>query len=170
MDKSYKREAWFLYLNHSMKDLVEQTFELLAREEAEKKERFHDYSFLLFPIAKAYEGFLKKLLFDLHLITQISRDSIHFRIGRSLNPDLPEKYKNNDWLYGELSDVFERNGCREIAADLWEAWRIGRNKVFHYYMLEHGEFLDLKEAKRRIELICVVMREVLECEVLDTNL
>jgi hypothetical protein len=63
-----------------MKDLMRESFHLLDREK-ENSSNSHDYAFVVFPAAKAYEGFLKKVLFDLKLITKQQYLGDRFRIG-----------------------------------------------------------------------------------------
>jgi len=89
MDHNYVDQEWFLYLTHPMQDLVVQAFGLLSREK-EQNNGYHDYSFVVFPLAKAYEGFLKKVLVEMGLSDKETVYGRHFRIGKSLNPDLPK--------------------------------------------------------------------------------
>ena len=53
-----------------------------------------DYSYLVFPFAKAYEGFLKKLLLDLQLIKESEYHGDRIRIGRVLNPNYLKSHGN----------------------------------------------------------------------------
>jgi len=117
-----------------------------------EKEEVSDYSFMVFPFAKAYEGFLKKFLLDSKLIQPEDYYGDDIRIGRILNP----KYEK------ETSNVFRRI-CQhpKVGSDvprlLWNAWKSGRNLVFHYFphnfrRLSYNEALDLiKEIVKAME-------------------
>jgi hypothetical protein len=53
------------YLSPEIKELLEDGEKVLSFVEKYKdKEDISDYSFLVFPFSKAYEGFLKRFLFD----------------------------------------------------------------------------------------------------------
>src|SRR3989344_7040920 len=104
-----EKKEWWLYLTENQRDLFSQAVTLLTRERVFKEALFNDYSFIVFPAAKAYEGFLKKLLFDLGFITSAQYSGEHFRIGKSLNPNLPVRYRKSDWVYMKLEN-YCRNG------------------------------------------------------------
>src|SRR6266508_1592441 len=94
-----KKKEWWLYLTENQRALLAQAVTLLEREKVFKEQLFEDYSFIVFPAAKAYEGFLKKLLFDLGFINSSQYSGEHFRIGKSLNPNLPLRYRKSDWVF-----------------------------------------------------------------------
>ena len=74
------------YMDSVMKDLMQESFDLLALEKKRLVDglpAYHDYGFVVFASAKAYEGFLKKLFLDMGLITKQQFESDHFRIGRA---------------------------------------------------------------------------------------
>jgi len=112
------------------------------------KNRFHDYSFVVFPAAKAYEGFLKKLFLDLGFITEDDYFGKHFRIGKALNPSLPRELRNES-VYRKIVKY-----CRghALADQLWETWRVCRNLTFHWFPNEKNA-ITLFEAKERLEMI-----------------
>ncbi len=87
-----------------------------------------DFSYLVFPFAKLYEGFLKKLFLDTQIISERDFHSDHFRIGRVLSPNLARRLGARS-AYAQISD---RYGV-ELAARLWHTWKEGRNMVFHYF-------------------------------------
>jgi len=146
-------------LDESMRDLVEESFVLLEREE-KLQEKLHDYSFAVFPMAKAYEGFLKKLLLDMKLIDSRQYFGEHFRIGRALNPSLPKRYRAG-WVYGKL---VQSCGSEELPLFLWEVWKRARNRIFHFFP-DHHEFINLNEAREMIERLAEGMERALEgCE------
>jgi len=121
---------------------------ILFEREKNKKDVFEDYSFLVFPAAKAYEGFLKKLFLDLGFISQDDYEGNRFRIGRALNPNLDTEYRSES-VYDKLADFC--NG-RALPDRLWETWKNSRNLIFHWFP-KHKNFISKKEAWDRINLI-----------------
>lgn len=87
-----------------------------------------DYSYLVFPFAKLYEGFLKDLFLDLEIISRREYYSNHYRIGKTLSPNLLGRLGNRS-AFLHLSKRFGE----KLAWTLWHAWKEGRNLVFHYY-------------------------------------
>lgn len=159
---NFKNEQWWHYLDEAMKKLIEESWFLLEREEQEHQQGLMDYSFVVFPVAKAYEGFLKKVLFDAGLITDYQLRGRHFRIGRSLNPDLPIRFRDEDWLFDDLDSLFSGNGEVNLARNVWEAWSKGRNRVFHYFT-DQECMMSLVEARDRLELFMDVFQRVVGC-------
>ncbi|KXK09261.1 MAG: hypothetical protein UZ22_OP11002001140 [Microgenomates bacterium OLB23] len=49
------------YISEGQKDLIDEGLHLLEHAENSHDENLHDYSFVVFPFAKAYEGFLKQV-------------------------------------------------------------------------------------------------------------
>jgi hypothetical protein len=142
--------------------LCELAFELMKRE-IRSGEQLADYSFVVFPIAKAYEGFLKEYLRTMTLIDDQTYRSRRFRIGRALNPDLFPQHQNEHWLY---DDVARRCGP-ELARELWQTWLECRNHVFHYFPdHQQDNFITLTQAQEKVELISQSMLNAWEC-VLD---
>ncbi len=156
--KFYKNEDWFLYMNDEERDLVKVSFDLVLEFET-KTDKFDDFSFLVFPLAKAYEGFLKKWLFDLGLIEQKTYESRYFRIGRSLNPDISEGQKDEYWVYDNVSNMCSEN----TAKYLWDAWTLCRNKVFHCFYKSCNQ-LDFFEAKDKIVMLILAMQNAMKCK------
>jgi hypothetical protein len=87
-----------------------------------------DYSYVVFPFAKLYEGFLKQLFLDIGIITEHEYNSDRFRIGKVLSPNLVRllKYKS---AYGQITERFGK----DLATRIWHTWKNGRNLVFHYF-------------------------------------
>ena len=86
-----------------------------------------------------------------------------FRIGRSLNPALPEGMRDDKWVFGKMEKMCRQkqwNG--DLPQRLWEGWKLGRNQVFHYFMGEKILF-DLSTAKQRLHLMVDLMKEAIEC-------
>jgi hypothetical protein len=154
MEDVERTNAW-KFMDPPMRDLVRQSFQLLQREEA-NQDFWHDYSFIIFPAAKAYEGFLKKLFFTLGFIKRQQYLGDRFRIGRALNPNLPKRYQW-DWVYGKLLEYCKGE---QLPLRLWEAWKRGRNQTFHY-MPEHRQMVALSEARDILVLLSEVMNAAL---------
>jgi hypothetical protein len=151
-------QSWYVNLPSMQKELIRTTFELYAREER-LNSQFSDYSFVIFPMSKAYEGFLKKFLYDSQLITSKMYVDKRFRIGRSLNPDLNPAHQEEDWVYPRL-----RQSCGEhLSRMLWDTWLQCRNQVFHYFP-DNDRRLSLQAAGEYIELLAQTMEKTQECE------
>lgn len=105
---------------------------------------FHDYSFVIFPFAKVYEGFLKKLFFGMGAITERQFHSEHWRVGKALNPQLEKNLRLDESVYDRLITMCSDG--KELADTLWRAWKRGRNEIFHYYP-DHQMHLSFTEAR-----------------------
>ena len=87
-----------------------------------------DFSYIVFPFAKLFEGFLKKSFLDADIITEKEYKSDHFRIGKVLSPNLVRRLGTSS-AYQQISDRYGK----ELAARIWHTWKEGRNLVFHYF-------------------------------------
>ena len=150
-------QSWYLQMQTWERELVRTSVELFAREER-MHSFFADYSFVVFPMSKAYEGFLKQLFFNLNLISlSLYRDK-KFRIGRALNPDISPDRRDADWVYGGISQQ-----CGEEAAhNLWDTWLLCRNQVFHYFP-NNEKRLTLAEAGQYLEKLAAAMDGAVQC-------
>lgn len=135
------------YLLPEQRGLVGDSEEL-AEEAAAHARPLTDYSYLVFPVAKMYEGFLKRLFLDLKVIDEFQYKSEHFRIGKALNPNLEAHLK----LEGIYEKVCSRLESYETAHALWSAWKKGRNLLFHYFP-ENLHRIGLAEAHSIIQII-----------------
>lgn len=140
-----EEKHWWNYIEEDLQELLKESFRLLRFP----WEKYHDYSFVVFPAAKAYEGFLKKLFLDLKFITEDDYYGKHFRIGKALNPSLPREIRNEHWVYKKVTNYC---GGSELADKLWDTWRLSRNLVFHWFPDEKNA-ITLSEAEERINLI-----------------
>lgn len=109
--------------------------------------KFNDYSFIIAPLSKAYEGFLKDFFLKINLINQSQYQSDRFRVGKVLNPSL--RYKRFS-VFQKLADISPQG--EELAEILWTAWKHGRNKVFHYFPGETDN-IDSSEAADKINTL-----------------
>jgi len=140
---------WLNFLAEVERQLLIQADYLLERE---KRERLHsdmvDYGFLVYPAAKAYEGFLKTFLYRNRLITSEMYQSEQFRIGKALNPDLPVRYREDGWVWDDLARLYGE----DVPQRFWSTWRKCRNHVFHFRP-DKLRLYTLVEAQIKIELI-----------------
>ena len=155
-DPNFSQMTWINQLATPQQILIRQSFDLYEREISEHS-NWQDYSFVLFPIAKAYEGFLKDFLFKLGLLSAHQYQGNHFRIGRALNPDLPERYRDEWWLYDDMTKV-----CgQQLAREIWNGWLEGRNHVFHYFTKD-PIFQSLPEIRKKIAMLANIMQQASE--------
>ena len=142
MDVDPKEMPWWDYVHEDIRELLEQSLLLVdtaGRWEAHftktfgrgtlKKDGFHDYSFIVFPAAKAYEGFLKKLFLDLRFINPEDYYGKHFRIGKALNPSLEKRIRIKEGVYDK---IVKYCGGEELAGKMWSCWKECRNLLFHW--------------------------------------
>lgn len=144
-------------MEEDLQELLRQSFlltDIFGKSPPAGGQEFHDYAFIVFPAAKAYEGFLKKLFLDRGFISQADYAGRFFRIGKALNPSLEKKYRNDSWVYEKLTNFC--GGDRALPDQLWQAWREGRNLVFHWFPQEK-RVLNFAEAQARIEMIVAAM-------------
>lgn len=94
------------------------------------KEEFHDYAFIVFPAAKAYEGYLKHLFLKMGFISREDYDGKRFRIGKALNPSLEKHLREKESVYDKIVAF-----CSDetLADKLWEVWKNSRNMIFHWF-------------------------------------
>lgn len=154
-----KNSFFWNYLSSGQKGLIDEGLYLLNDIKEHPDANISDYSYVVFPFAKAYEGFLKKLFLDLGFISQQVYESNHFRIGKALNPHL-EKILRHESIYDKIVNL---TGGRQLADELWNVWKRGRNLVFHYFP-HNFRALSLSDAENIInEMLTVMERAVREC-------
>jgi len=143
-----EKRVWWEYLTEDLKDLLLQS-QVLFEKTGKWNKKFHDYSFVVFPAAKAYEGFLKKLFLDMGFINNSEYLGKHFRIGKALNPALEKRYRTTESVYDKLATFC--NG-RELPEQLWKTWKESRNLLFHWFPNEKNA-IDRKEAEDRLAMV-----------------
>jgi len=135
------------YLSQNQKDLILEGQYLM--EDIIKDHAFHfkDYSFLIFPFAKTYEGYLKKLFLDIKFISHLDYISDHLRLGKLMSPNLIAKLGDRS-LYKKI----EERVNKELADQIWETWKVGRNQIFHYFPhnLKAVSFQEAEEIVKKI--------------------
>lgn len=165
MDIIDKNSFFWNYLSEGQKGLIEEGFYLLNDVRKHPDANISDYSYLVFPFAKAYEGFLKKLFLDLKFISLEEYNGDYFRIGRALNPFL-EKGLRKSSVYDKIKD---HCGGKDLADKLWQVWKTGRNLVFHYFVHNFRK-LSLSESEEIIDRILAVMEMAVNKCKLENNL
>lgn len=155
-----KNSKLWNYFSENQQGLILDGEQLLA--DISHFENVSDYSFLVFPFSKAYEGFLKQLFLDLDLIQEDQYYGDSIRIGRILNPMFK---KDRDSIYKKLLE--HERGTEDVAKNLWKIWKKGRNQVFHYFphnfrKLSYEEALEIID-----ELVRAMTDAVATCGVCD---
>ena len=132
------------YLPSPQKDLLSDVQTIMSHLQ---QNSINDYSFLVAPAAKAYEGYLKDFFLKIGLIDQRQHGSTRFRVGKTLNPSL--RFKRFS-VFQKLADV--HSDGEELAEILWDGWKYARNEILHYFP-KNLKKLTLSQAKDRIALI-----------------
>lgn len=131
-----------IYLSTNQVGLIDDLELILSR--LQEFDHINDYSFLVAPAAKCYEGYLKDFFLKIGVMSQNEYQSDRYRVGKTLNPSLRyTKYS----VFRKLSDIHERG--EELAELLWDAWKYGRNEIFHYFA-HNLKKLTRAEAEDRI--------------------
>ena len=149
----FKTSDFWFYLSKNQKDLINEGLYLMNDVIKNHAYYFKDYSFLVFPFAKAYEGFLKQLFLDVKFISHLDYISDHLRLGKLLSPNLVKKLGERS-LYKKIK---EKAG-QDLADKIWNAWKLGRNQVFHYYP-HNLKALTFSQAEGIIDNMLSVMEE-----------
>ena len=152
-----KNSKLWNYLSEGQRGLIEEGLIILEQAKVQG-DKLNDYSYVVFPFAKAYEGFLKQWFFDKGFIEQWQYASDHFRVGKVLCPLIATKLGDNS-IYNKIKVYCENDP--KLADRLWKAWRKGRNLVFHYFP-HNLKALKLKEAEELIIEIIHVMNEAID--------
>lgn len=139
-----EEKVWWSYLEEDLQELLK-TAILLSQDVSKWTEEFHDYSFVVFPASKAYEGFLKKLFLDLNFISDKDYYGKRFRVGKALNPSLDRSRYKNESVYDKL--VNHTN--KDLADQLWKTWKNCRNLLFHWFPKEKRA-ISFKESKEKV--------------------
>ncbi len=147
---SQSEQLW-AYFSQTQKDLIEEGRYLMNEVIKDHAYHFKDYSFLIFPFAKTYEGFLKQLFKDVGFISHLDYISDHLRLGKLLSPYLIMKLGDRS-----LFEKMRLNGSRELADRVWKTWKLGRNEIFHYFP-HNIRAVSFDEASRIIDEIMSTM-------------
>lgn len=151
--KPYPEDFWN-YLSIPQQDLILEGNYLKDQIIQDSEYSFKDYSFLVFPYAKAYEGFLKQAFLDCKFITHLDYISDHFRVGKMLSPNLMEKLGEKS-LYKQISEA----STKDFADEVWTTWKMHRNEILHYYP-HNIKAIEFNEADGVIKTIISTMQDV----------
>ncbi len=156
--------SFWNYISQEQKDLLKEGQYLMNDVIKEQRTEFKDYSFLVFPFAKAYEGFLKQLFRDIKFITRLDYISDHLRLGKLLSPQLISRLGDRS-LYLKI----EQATSHDFAELVWDTWRVGRNQVFHYFP-HNIKAVSFEEAKGIVNKIIITMEEAYsKLKILNSN-
>lgn len=133
------------YLSQHQKELVSDAQIII--EKIQIKDNINDHSFLVASVAKAYEGFVKDFFLKLKVISNEEYEGERFRVGKTLNPSL--RYKRFS-VFQKLANYDDKG--EELAEKLWDAWKFGRNEIFHYFPHNYKSLSKI-EAEERIKLL-----------------
>jgi hypothetical protein len=147
------------YLTPEMRDLVVEGERLLESCQLQGDVQIKDFSYLVFPWGKLYEGFLKKVFLDLKFITPEDYYGNEVRIGKLLSTGMGNKPAHRLSIMSELSSskILGENLTKAMRS----VWKNSRNSVFHFFP-DNVYKLDIDTAKKRIN-------EVVKCMELVVN-
>lgn len=151
LSESIKERIWWDYLPEDLQGLLRESA-LLVNRVGKWSETFHDYSFIVFPAAKSYEGFLKTLFLDLNFISEDTFYGKRFRVGKALNPALEKRFRDES-VYDE---IVKYCGGRELGDSLWNTWKTCRNLLFHWFPNEKNA-ISYNQAVDKVEKIVNTM-------------
>jgi len=147
---------FWLYLSQNQKDLLKEGQYLMNDIIKDQAYQFKDYSFLVFPFAKAYEGFLKQIFRDVKFISHLDYISDHLRLGKLMSPNLIGRLGERS-LYKKLKD----RGGEDLAERVWTIWKNGRNQIFHYFP-HNIKAINFQEAEKIITEILETIEKTYE--------
>ncbi len=153
MIKVSENSALWQYLPAEQRVLLGDGVFLVSDSDRHLNEDPTDYSYLVFPYAKLYEGFLKQLFRDTHIIREEDYWSDHFRLGKALSPTMSGRLGDRS-AYRMIASRFGKG----LAEDLWRTWKEGRNQVFHYFPHNY-KALSKDQAKAIVSNIIDVMEK-----------
>ncbi len=141
------------YLSQPQKDLILEGQYLMNDIIKDNAYHFKDYSFLVFPFAKAYEGFLKQLFRDIKFISHLDYISDHLRLGKLMSPNLIGRLGDKS-LYLKMKEAVDA----DFAEGVWQTWKLGRNQIFHYFP-HNLKAITFEEAEQIINRITQTMED-----------
>lgn len=148
MDFSLDKKNWWQYLEKDLQGLLREAT-LLIEKVSLWDEKFPDYSFIVFPAAKAYEGFLKRLFLERGFISEEDYYGKRFRVGKALNPSLEKRIRAKESVYDKIVQFC---GGKDLADKMWNTWKVCRNLLFHWFPKEKNT-ITFDQSKERVALI-----------------
>jgi len=120
--------SFWSYLSKPQQNLILEGDYLINNVIKQSSYVFQDYSFLVFPYAKAFEGYLKMIFRDAGFISHLDYISDHLRLGKLMSPNIADRLGDRS-LYTKVKEHVNV----ELADMIWDGWRLGRNEIFHYF-------------------------------------
>lgn len=154
------QKPWWGYLDPDLQESMLQSTDLLRVSKS--LDSYHDYSFIVFPASKAYEGFLKKVFLDMGFITREDYEGTRFRIGKALNPSLEVEARGKQWVYGQLAHYC---GGSSLPDQLWETWKECRNLLFHWFPKEARSISRAEAEERLFQIVTAIDSVFRECKI-----
>jgi hypothetical protein len=148
MNFSLEKKNWWEYLEKDLQGLLREAT-LLIEKVSLWDEKFPDYSFIVFPAAKAYEGFLKRLFLERGFISEEDYYGKRFRVGKALNPSLEKRLRAKESVYDKIVQFC---GGKDLADKMWNTWKVCRNLLFHWFPKEKNA-ITFDQSKERVALI-----------------
>lgn len=152
MDFSLDKKSWWQYLGKDLQGLLREAV-ILIEKVSLWDEKFPDYSFVVFPAAKAYEGFLKILFLERGFISEDDYYGKRFRVGKALNPSLDRHLRAKESVYDKIAQFC---GGRDLGDKMWNTWKVCRNLLFHWFPNEKNA-INFEQAKNKVALIIETM-------------
>jgi hypothetical protein len=152
MDVSLDKKNWWQYLGKDLQGLLREAV-ILVEKVSLWDEKFPDYSFVVFPAAKAYEGFLKLLFLERGFISEDDYYGKRFRVGKALNPSLEKRLRAKESVYDKIVQFC---GGRDLGDKMWNTWKVCRNLLFHWFPNEKNA-ITFEQSKKKVALIIETM-------------
>ena len=153
----FMSDEWYYLLSENLRPLALESLQLLKFAK-EHPDDFDNFDFVTFPLAKAYEVFLKDLLFKLELIDERTYNSKKLSIGRAINPDIRLEQRDQFWFYDDVLACCGEHTAREI----WDGWLL-RNRLIHLYPGE-SPLVSLPEAEEIINEFVRIISLCSQCQ------
>ncbi|RLC32965.1 hypothetical protein DRH13_00600 [Candidatus Woesebacteria bacterium] len=165
MDFSLDNKNWWQYLGKDLQGLLRESI-ILINKVSLWDEKFPDYSFVVFPAAKAYEGFLKLLFLERGFISEDDYYGKRFRVGKALNPSLEKRLRAKESVYDKIVQFC---GGKELGNKMWNTWKVCRNLLFHWFPNEKNA-INFEQSKKKVALIIETMDASFDgCKIELTN-
>ena len=165
MDVSLDKKNWWGYLGKDLQGLLREAV-LLIEKVSLWDEKFPDYSFVVFPAAKAYEGFLKLLFLERGFISEDDYYGKRFRVGKALNPSLEKRLRAKESVYDKIVQFC---GGKDLADKMWNTWKVCRNLLFHWFPNKKNA-IDFDQSKEKVALIIETMDAAFDdCKIEQIN-
>jgi len=148
MDFPLEKKNWWGFIEKDLQGLLLEA-SLLIEKVSLWDEKFQDYSFIVFPAAKAYEGFLKHLFLERGFISEEDYYGKRFRVGKALNPSLEKRLRAKESVYDK---IVQFSGEKDLADKMWHTWKVCRNLLFHWFPNEKN-VISFKQAKEKVGLV-----------------